>query len=99
MHLPFHLLRQILGAGAILALALSAARAKGEGTNFMEERVAQLLMEQAAAVRMSVCKAVFIPLNGDRYRLIYRVVRSGEQVPRLANAMAAAVANSAGCPR
>jgi hypothetical protein len=100
MRLPLRLLGLGLAGGVLFGLAAPGARAEGEGTNFMEDRVAQLLMQQAQAASMNVCEAVLIPISGNQYRLEYRVVRPGQpQVPRPANAMAAVVANPAGCPR
>lgn len=92
-----------LGAGLFAAALCAApgARAEGEGTaNYMPDRLAEILMEQAAAARMTVCEAVLIPVGTDgTYRLSYRVVRPGQpQVARPANAMSAVVQSSA-CPR
>ncbi len=93
----------VLGAG-LLGAALCAApgaRAEGEGAgNYMPDRTAEILMEHAAAARMSVCEAVLIPVGSDgTFRLVYRVVRPGQpQIARPANAMSAVVQSSA-CPR
>lgn len=93
----------VLGAGLIAAglIATPGARAEGEGTaNYMPDRVADILMEQAAAARMSVCEAILVPVGNDgTFRLTYRVVRPGQpQVARPANSMTAMV-NSSSCPR
>lgn len=85
---------------APLMAAPQQAQAEGEGTNFMEDRVAIFLMEQAQRATMPVCEAVLIPTTGGQFRLEYRVVRPGQpQVARPANAMTAVVANPGGCPR
>lgn len=87
---------------AVGLVALSpAARAEGEGGgNYMPDRVAEILMEQARVAGMTACEAVLIPIGTDgTFRLSYRVVRAGQpQVPRPANSMTAVVQSSA-CPR
>jgi hypothetical protein len=90
----------IAAVAAPLMSASQLARAEGEGTNFMEDRVAMILMEQAQRANMPVCEAVLIPTTGGQFRIEYRVVRAGApQVARPANGMTALVANPAGCPR
>lgn len=76
------------------------AHAEGEGTNFMEDRVALLLMEQAERANLPVCEAVLIPTTAGQFRVEYRVVRPGQpQVPRPANTMTVVVMGAPGCPR
>lgn len=92
-----------LGAGLVAASLCAApgARAEGEGTaNYMPDRLAEILMEQARASSMPACEAILVPVGNDgTYRLTYRVVRAGQpQVARPANAMSAVVQSSA-CPR
>lgn len=100
---PTNLRRAALSTGlALLALGMAhAARAEGEGTaNYMPDRVAEILMEQARAAGMTTCEAVLVPIGNDgTFRLTYRVVRPGQPaVARPANAMSAVV-QSAACPR
>lgn len=100
---PSTLRRALLSTGlAFLALGMAnAARAEGEGTaNYMPDRVAEILMEQARLAGMPTCEAVLVPVGNDgTFRLTYRVVRPGQPaVPRPINAMSAVVQSSA-CPR
>ena len=92
-----------LSAGLFAAALCAApgARAEGEGTaNYMPDRLAEILMEQARAASMPACEAILVPVGTDgTYRLTYRVIRAGQpQVPRPANAMSAVVQSGA-CPR
>ena len=98
-------IRNILRAVS-LALPLAAgtmafgpvARAEGEGDGaFMEDRVAEVLMQQAAAARMAACEAVLTPLGRDgTYRLTYRIVRPGDtMIARPANGMTAIILTDA----
>jgi hypothetical protein len=102
MTISSNLRRAVLSTGlALLALGMAnAARAEGEGTaNYMPDRVAEILMEQARAAGMRTCEAVLVPIGNDgTYRLTYRVVRPGQPaVARPANAMTAVVQSGA-CP-
>lgn len=96
--------RRVLLATGIFAASLafsSNARAEGEGTaNYMPDRLAEILMEQARTANMPACEAILVPVGNDgTYRLTYRVVRPGQpMVARPANAMSAVVQSSA-CPR
>lgn len=81
------------------ALAFSpSARAEGEGGGaFMVDRVAEVLMQQAAASNMATCEGVLTPVGRDgTYRLTYRVVRPGDtMIPRPANSMTAVILTDA----
>jgi tartrate dehydratase alpha subunit/fumarate hydratase class I-like protein len=89
-------------AAVMLAAGVSTgARAEGEGTaNYMPDRVAEILMEQARTAGMTACEAILVPVGTDgTFRLTYRVTRAGQpQVARPANGMSAVVQSSA-CPR
>ena len=90
-----------LAAATLVTCFAQGARAEGEGTaNYMPDRVAEVLMEQARAASMTVCEAVLVPVGTDgTFRLTYRVARAGQpMVPRPANSMNAVVQSSA-CPR
>lgn len=85
-----------LAAGA-LAFG-PTARAEGEGSGaFMVDRVAEVLMQQAAQANMATCEGVLTPLGNDgTYRLTYRVVRPGDtMIPRPANGMTAVIVTDA----
>jgi hypothetical protein len=100
MRLPLRFPALALAGAALIGLAGPGARAEGEGSNFMEDRVATLLMEQARAATMPFCEAILIPTGANQFRVEYRVVRPNQpQVPRPANGMTALVMNPAGCPR
>lgn len=95
------------GRGLALAIGIFAvalapgARADGEGTaNYMPDRVAETIMQQAAAAGMRACEAVLIPTGtAGTYRVVYRVVAANQpQVARPTNSMSAVVQSSA-CPR
>jgi hypothetical protein len=88
----------LFAAGLVLA---PGARAEGEGTaNYMPDRVADTLMQQARAAGMTACEAVLVPTGTEgTFRVVYRVVSAGQpQVARPANSMSAVVQSSA-CPR
>lgn len=91
-----------LAGFALLSLgAAPRAQAEGEGTaNYMPDRVAEILMEQARTAGMTACEAILVPAGNDgTFRLTYRVVRAGQpQTARPANSMTAVVQSSA-CPR
>jgi hypothetical protein len=100
---PSTIRRALLSTGlALLALSMAqTARAEGEGTaNYMPDRVAEILMEQARAAGMTTCEAVLVPVGNDgTFRLTYRVVRQGQPaIPRPINGMSAVV-QSSNCPR
>lgn len=91
-------------AGLALPLAAGAiafspsARAEGEGGGaFMVDRVAEILMQQAAATGMATCEGVLTPVSNDgTYRLTYRIVRPGDtMIPRPANSMTVVVVTDA----
>lgn len=97
---PFTRIALLAALAAPLAAAPQMARAEGEGTNFMEDRVAIFLMEQAQRANMPICEAVLIPTTPGQFRVEYRVVRPGQPaVPRPANTMTVVVTNAPGCPR
>ncbi|WP_207541117.1 hypothetical protein [Sabulicella rubraurantiaca] len=92
--------RLALGAALGFVALAGPARAEGEGTNFMEDRVARILMEEAERARMPVCEAVLIPAGNNTFRIEYRVNRPNlPQVPRPPNGMSAIIATGAPCPR
>jgi hypothetical protein len=88
-------------AGALCAALLAGpARAEGEGTNFMEDPFARIVMEQALRAQQTACEAVLIPVGNNMYRIEYRVTRPNQpQVPRPTNGMTAIIATGSPCPR